>query len=99
MLLRSELPPHLPCALRSVRCMIIANDPTVKGGTYFPSTVRKKLRAQEIALQNRLPCVYLVDSGGGYLPTQDKGFADRDMFGRVFYNQANMSAAGIAQVW
>jgi 3-methylcrotonyl-CoA carboxylase beta subunit len=78
--------------------MIIANDPTVKGGTYFPSTVRKKLRAQEIALQNRLPCVYLVDSGGGYLPTQDKGFADRDMFGRVFYNQANMSAAGISQV-
>ena len=80
------------------RCMIIANDATVKGGTYFPLTVKKHLRAQEIALENRLPCIYLVDSGGAHLPSQDAVFPDRDHFGRIFYNQANMSAAGIPQV-
>ncbi len=79
-------------------CMVVANDATVKGGTYFPLTVKKHLRAQEIALQNRLPCVYLVDSGGANLPNQDEVFPDRDHFGRIFYNQAQMSAAGIAQV-
>jgi 3-methylcrotonyl-CoA carboxylase beta subunit len=79
-------------------CVVIANDATVKGGTYFPMTVKKHLRAQEIALENRLPCVYLVDSGGVYLPQQDEVFPDRDHFGRVFYNQARMSAAGISQV-
>ncbi len=79
-------------------CMIVANDATVKGGTYFPMTVKKHLRAQEIALQNRLPCVYLVDSGGANLPNQDEVFPDRDHFGRIFYNQANMSAQGIAQI-
>ena len=79
-------------------CVIVANDATVKGGTYFPITVKKHLRAQEIALQNRLPCVYLVDSGGANLPNQDEVFPDRDHFGRIFYNQAQMSAAGIAQV-
>lgn len=79
-------------------CMIVCNDATVKGGTYYPMTVKKHLRAQEIAQQNRLPCVYLVDSGGANLPNQDEVFADRDHFGRIFFNQANMSAQGIAQV-
>ncbi len=78
--------------------MVVANDPTVKGGTYFPVTVRKHLRAQEIALENRLPCVYLVDSGGAFLPLQAEVFPDRDHFGRIFYNQARMSAEGLAQV-
>ncbi|MDY6998528.1 MAG: carboxyl transferase domain-containing protein [Actinomycetota bacterium] len=79
-------------------CMIVANDATVKGGTYYPVTVKKHLRAQEIALQNRLPCVYLVDSGGAFLPRQDEVFPDREHFGRIFYNQATMSAKGIAQI-
>ena len=79
-------------------CMIVVNDATVKGGTYYPLTVKKHLRAQEIAAQNRLPCLYLVDSGGANLPNQDEVFPDRDHFGRIFYNQANMSAAGIAQI-
>ncbi len=79
-------------------CMILANDATVKGGTYYPLTVRKHLRAQEIAEQNRLPCVYLVDSGGAFLPLQDEVFPDRDHFGRIFYNQANLSAQGIPQI-
>ena len=79
-------------------CVVIANDATVKGGTYFPLTVKKHLRAQEIAQANRLPCIYLVDSGGAHLPSQDEVFPDRDHFGRIFYNQANMSAAGIAQI-
>lgn len=79
-------------------CMIVANDATVKGGVYFPMTVKKHLRAQEIAAQNRLPCLYLVDSGGANLPTQDEVFPDRDHFGRIFYNQARMSADGIAQI-
>ena len=78
--------------------MVVCNDATVKGGTYFPVTVKKHLRAQEIAEQNRLPCVYLVDSGGANLPNQDEVFPDRDHFGRIFYNQANMSAKGIAQI-
>lgn len=78
--------------------MMIANDATVKGGTYFPITVKKHLRAQEVAAQNNLPCIYLVDSGGAYLPQQDKVFPDRDHFGRIFYNQAHMSAAGIPQI-
>ncbi|UUX50903.1 methylcrotonoyl-CoA carboxylase [Nisaea acidiphila] len=78
--------------------MIVANDATVKGGTYFPMTVKKHLRAQEIAWQNRLPCIYLVDSGGAFLPAQDEVFPDRDHFGRIFYNQANMSADGIPQI-
>lgn len=80
------------------RCMIIANDATVKGGTYYPMTVKKHLRAQKIAAENRLPCLYLVDSGGGYLPLQDEFFPDENHFGRIFYNQAQMSAAGIAQI-
>ncbi len=79
-------------------CVIVANDATVKGGTYYPVTVKKHLRAQEIAWQNRLPCIYLVDSGGANLPNQDDVFADREHFGRIFYNQANMSAAGIPQI-
>ncbi len=79
-------------------CLVIANDATVKGGTYYPVTVKKHLRAQEIARQNRLPCVYLVDSGGANLPNQDEVFPDREHFGRIFYNQARMSAAGIAQI-
>jgi len=79
-------------------CVVVANDATVKGGTYYPLTVKKHLRAQEIALQNRLPCVYLVDSGGANLPNQDEVFPDREHFGRIFYNQATMSAAGIPQV-
>ena len=78
--------------------MVVCNDATVKGGTYFPMTVKKHLRAQEIAAQNRLPCVYLVDSGGANLPNQDEVFPDRDHFGRIFFNQANMSAEGIAQI-
>jgi 3-methylcrotonyl-CoA carboxylase beta subunit len=79
-------------------CMVVANDATVKGGTYFPLTVKKHLRAQEIALQNHLPCVYLVDSGGANLPNQDEVFPDREHFGRIFYNQAHMSAQGISQI-
>src|SRR5262249_27316491 len=78
--------------------VIVANDATVKGGSYFPLTVKKHLRAQEVAAQNRLPCLYLVDSGGAYLPLQDEVFPDRDHFGRIFFNQANMSAAGIPQI-
>ena len=84
--------------IAGVECMVVCNDATVKGGTYFPLTVKKQLRAQEIAWQNRLPCVYLVDSGGAHLPSQDQVFPDREHFGRIFYNQANMSAAGIPQV-
>lgn len=79
-------------------CMFVANDATVKGGTYFPMTVKKHLRAQEIAFENHLPCVYLVDSGGAFLPMQDEVFPDRDHFGRIFYNQARMSASGIPQI-
>jgi 3-methylcrotonyl-CoA carboxylase beta subunit len=79
-------------------CMIVANDATVKGGTYYPITVKKHLRAQTIAEQNRLPCIYLVDSGGAFLPEQDAVFPDRDHFGRIFYNQANMSGKGIPQI-
>jgi len=79
-------------------CVIVANDATVKGGTYYPVTVKKHLRAQEVALHNRLPCVYLVDSGGAFLPRQDEVFPDREHFGRIFYNQATMSARGIPQV-
>lgn len=79
-------------------CVIVANDATVKGGTYYPITVKKHLRAQEIAAQNRLPCIYLVDSGGAFLPRQDEVFPDRDHFGRIFYNQATMSARGIPQI-
>ena len=81
-----------------VECMIVANDATVKGGTYYPLTVKKHLRAQEIAEQNNLPCIYLVDSGGAFLPMQDEVFPDRDHFGRIFFNQANMSAKGIPQI-
>ncbi|KAJ1962237.1 Methylcrotonoyl-CoA carboxylase beta chain, mitochondrial [Dispira parvispora] len=84
--------------IKGVECMIVANDPTVKGGTYFPITVKKHLRAQEIARENRLPCVYLVDSGGANLPRQADVFPDREHFGRIFYNQATMSAMGIPQV-
>src|SRR2546423_1790225 len=79
-------------------CVVIANDATVKGGTYFPMTVKKHLRAQEIARENRLPCLYLVDSGGAYLPAQDEVFPDRDHFGRIFYNQATLSALGVPQI-
>ena len=79
-------------------CMVIANDATVKGGTYFPMTVKKHIRAQEIALANKLPCLYLVDSGGAFLPLQDQVFPDREHFGRLFFNQARMSAAGVAQI-
>ncbi len=81
-----------------VECMVVCNDATVKGGTYFPMTVKKHLRAQEIAMQNRLPCIYLVDSGGANLPNQDDVFPDREHFGRIFFNQANMSAQGIPQI-
>ena len=84
--------------VEGVECVVVANDATVKGGTYYPVTVKKHLRAQEIAEQNHLPCIYLVDSGGAYLPLQDEVFPDRDHFGRIFYNQARMSAAGIPQV-
>ena len=78
--------------------VIVANDATVKGGTYYPLTVKKHLRAQEVAIQNHLPCVYLVDSGGAFLPLQSEVFPDREHFGRIFYNQARMSAMGIAQI-
>ena len=95
-----------PCAglivgigrISGVDCMVVCNDATVKGGTYYPLTVKKHLRAQEIAAQNNLPCIYLVDSGGANLPNQDEVFPDRDHFGRIFFNQANMSAQGIAQI-
>ena len=95
-----------PCAgliagiglINGLECMVIANDATVKGGTYYPMTVKKHLRAQEIAEQNELPCIYLVDSGGAFLPLQDEVFPDREHFGRIFFNQANMSAKGIAQI-
>ncbi|MGE0753662.1 MAG: carboxyl transferase domain-containing protein [Alphaproteobacteria bacterium] len=79
-------------------CMFVANDATVKGGTYFPLTVKKHLRAQEVAVENNLPCIYLVDSGGAFLPMQDEVFPDKEHFGRIFYNQARMSAAGIPQI-
>src|SRR5881398_417000 len=79
-------------------CVVVANDATVKGGTYFPLTVKKHLRAQEVALQNRLPCLYLVDSGGAFLPRQDEVFPDREHFGRIFYNQARLSAAAVPQL-
>ena len=84
--------------VNGVDCLIVCNDATVKGGTYFPMTVKKHLRAQEVAAQNRLPCIYLVDSGGANLPNQDEVFPDRDHFGRIFFNQANMSAQGIPQL-
>ena len=84
--------------IEGVECVIVANDATVKGGTYYPITVKKHLRAQEIARENRLPCVYLVDSGGAFLPLQDEVFPDRDHFGRIFYNQATLSAQGIPQI-
>ncbi len=84
--------------VQNTECMIVANDATVKGGTYYPLTVKKHLRAQEIAEQNHLPCIYLVDSGGAFLPRQDEVFPDRDHFGRIFYNQARMSARGIPQI-
>jgi len=84
--------------IRGQECVIVANDATVKGGTYYPMTVKKHLRAQEIAGDNHLPCIYLVDSGGAFLPAQDEVFPDRDHFGRIFYNQANLSAAGIPQI-
>lgn len=95
-----------PCAgliagigrVSGVDCLIVCNDATVKGGTYYPMTVKKHLRAQEVAMQNHLPCIYLVDSGGANLPNQDDVFPDREHFGRIFYNQANMSANGIAQI-
>ncbi|MEO8388900.1 carboxyl transferase domain-containing protein, partial [Polaromonas sp.] len=95
-----------PCAgvitgigrVNGVDCMIVCNDATVKGGTYYPMTVKKHLRAQEVAMQNGLTCIYLVDSGGANLPNQDDVFPDRDHFGRIFFNQANMSAQGIAQI-
>ena len=96
----------VPCAgvvagigrVNQTLCMIVANDATVKGGTYYPLTVKKHLRAQEIALQNHLPCIYLVDSGGANLPRQDEVFPDKDDFGRIFYNQANLSAQNIPQI-
>ncbi len=84
--------------VHGIECLFVANDATVKGGTYFPMTVKKHLRAQEIALENKLPCIYLVDSGGAFLPKQDEVFPDRDHFGRIFYNQAQMSAQGIPQI-
>ena len=84
--------------VEGVECVVVANDATVKGGTYYPITVKKHLRAQEIALENRLPCVYLVDSGGAFLPLQDEVFPDRDHFGRIFFNQAQLSALGVPQV-
>ena len=84
--------------IEGIECMIVANDPTVKGGTYHPMTVKKHLRAQEMAMENRLPCIYLVESGGAFLPMQDEVFPDKDDFGRIFFNQANMSAKGIPQI-
>ncbi len=97
---------HVPAAgiitglirIHGRQCIVVANDATVKGGTYYPLTVKKHLRAQEIALENHLPCIYLVDSGGAFLPKQDEVFPDRDHFGRIFYNQAKMSAAEIPQI-
>src|SRR5213083_3719282 len=79
-------------------CVVVCNDSTIKGGTYYPMTVKKHLRAQEIARENRLPCIYLVDSGGANLPNQAEIFPDREHFGRIFFNQANLSAQGIAQI-
>jgi len=84
--------------ISGVKCVIVANDATVKGGTYFPITVKKHLRAQEVAKENKLPCVYMVDSGGAFLPMQDEVFPDKEHFGRIFFNQANMSAMGIPQI-
>jgi 3-methylcrotonyl-CoA carboxylase beta subunit len=84
--------------IQGQECVVVCNDATVKGGTYYPMTVKKHLRAQEIAAQNHLPCIYLVDSGGANLPNQDEVFADRDHFGRIFYNQANLSAQGVPQI-
>ncbi|MGB5256169.1 MAG: carboxyl transferase domain-containing protein, partial [Woeseiaceae bacterium] len=84
--------------IHGIHCMIVANDATVKGGTYYPLTVKKHLRAQEVAGQNHLPCIYLVDSGGAFLPRQDEVFPDRDHFGRIFFNQAQLSAEGIPQI-
>src|SRR6195256_1689773 len=84
--------------IRGRECVVVANDATVKGGTYFPMTVKKHLRAQEIARDNRLPCLYLVDSGGAFLPAQDEVFPDREHFGRIFYNQANLSSLGVPQI-
>ena len=84
--------------ISGVECVIVANDATVKGGTYYPITVKKHLRAQEIAMENNLPCIYLVDSGGAFLPLQDEVFPDKEHFGRIFYNQSNLSAAGIPQI-
>ncbi len=84
--------------IHGIECMIVANDATVKGGTYYPMTVKKHLRAQEVAAENRLPCIYLVDSGGAFLPRQDEVFPDRDHFGRIFFNQARLSASGIPQI-
>lgn len=97
---------EVPCAsivtgigrVSGIECMIVANDATVKGGTYYPMTVKKHLRAQEIAMENRLPCIYLVDSGGAFLPMQDEVFPDREHFGRIFFNQARLSAQGIPQI-
>src|SRR6202023_2509956 len=79
-------------------CVIVANDATIKGGTYYPMTVKKHLRAQDVARQNNLPCIYMVDSGGAFLPAQDEVFPDREHFGRIFYNQAQLSAAGVPQI-
>lgn len=95
-----------PCAgvvagigkVEGIMCMLVANDATVKGGTYFPLTVKKHLRAQEVALENKLPCIYMVDSGGAFLPMQDEVFPDKEHFGRIFYNQARLSARGIPQI-
>ena len=84
--------------INGIECVIVANDATVKGGTYYPITVKKHLRAQQVAMENRLPCIYLVDSGGAYLPLQDEVFPDKEHFGRIFYNQANLSAAGVPQI-
>ena len=84
--------------VEGLECVVVANDATVKGGTYYPMTVKKHLRAQEVALENHLPCVYLVDSGGAFLPLQDEVFPDREHFGRIFYNQAQLSARGIPQL-
>jgi 3-methylcrotonyl-CoA carboxylase beta subunit len=97
---------EVPCAgvvagigrVSGAECMVVANDATVKGGTYYPITVKKHLRAQEIALENHLPCIYLVDSGGAFLPMQDEVFPDKEHFGRIFFNQANLSARGIPQI-
>ncbi|MGH3014609.1 MAG: carboxyl transferase domain-containing protein, partial [Gaiellaceae bacterium] len=85
-------------SVEGVECVLVANDATVKGGTYYPLTVKKHLRAQEVAEQNNLPCIYLVDSGGAFLPLQDEVFPDREHFGRIFFNQAVMSSEGIPQV-